>query len=352
MIYICVYLFIGFLNAYSHNPFPENVGIGQQGTCFQCHNTWPENANGDIQIYGIPSVIEPGARYEVDVVVSNQYNSGSWGFQIASVIGQYGVPQGGPLVQAGTWELINPDKTILETANDVDYIKQTLNGIFAGQNGAATWSFIWTAPEEYYGGITFAATGIAGDGELGNLGDYSYSTELITVIVPEYTDDFSNVNYYTQIEPIFNAYCLACHNGEFQYNNNGLVMDSYIDLMAGGNSGPPIIPFDSENSILYKTITGTSYDDLGIPSMPYFSFLIPEFLRNTIKAWIDEGANEFPCMLGDYDFDNDVNVSDVVQIVGCILNQNCNTDSCADISGDGSLSISDIILIIDIILEG
>ena len=62
---------------------------------FKCHNTWPENANGDIQIYGIPSVIEPGARYEVDVVVSNQYNNGSWGFQIASVIGQYGVPQGG-----------------------------------------------------------------------------------------------------------------------------------------------------------------------------------------------------------------------------------------------------------------
>ena len=116
--------------------------------------------------------------------------------------------------------------------------------------------------------------------------DYSYSTELSTIIVPEYTDDFSNVNYYTQIEPIFNAYCLACHNGEFQYNNNGLVMDSYIDLTAGGNSGPPIIPFDSENSILYKTITGTSYDDLGIPSMPYFSFLIPEFLRNTIKSSI------------------------------------------------------------------
>ena len=46
-----------------------------------------------------------------------------------------------------------------------------------------------------------------------------------------------------------------------------------------------------------------------------------------------------------------MNVNDVVQIVGCILNQNCNTDSCSNISEDGSLSISDIILIIDIILE-
>ena len=89
MFYIFMFLYIGFLNAYSHNPLPENVGAYPQFTCFQCHNTWTENAyeSGSIQIYGIPDIVEPGARYSVDVVVSNVYNNASWGFEIASFIG-------------------------------------------------------------------------------------------------------------------------------------------------------------------------------------------------------------------------------------------------------------------------
>jgi len=345
---IILSIFYSLVFGYSHNPLPENVGAYQQYTCFQCHNTWPENAteSGSVQIYGIPDIVEPGARYVVDVVVSNAYNTASWGFEIGSFIGYQG-----PLVQAGTWELTDPVKTIAEVANNVVYIKQTSEGIFPNQSGSASWSMIWTAPETFYGVVRFYATGVAGDGELGNLGDYSYKTDLITTVSVPDSDYPVNVDYYNEVVPIFQAYCMACHLADFQYNDNGLALDSYPNLMAGGNTGPAIIPFDAENSLLVKAIEGRA-DGEGIANMPYFSPLINENLINVIRAWIDEGAEEFPCILGDYNFDNQIDVSDVVQIVDCILNSNCDLNSCADINEDGSLSVADIIMIVNVILEG
>lgn len=334
---------------YSHNPLPENVGAYQQFTCFQCHNTWPENAteSGSVQIYGIPEIIEPGARYAVDVVVSNTYNNASWGFEIASFIGYQG-----PLLQAGSWELTDPTKTIAEIANNVVYVKQTSDGTFQNQSGSASWPMIWTAPDDYYGAVRFYATGVAGDGELGNLGDYSYKISLFATVVPPDSEYPVNVDYYSEVVPIFQAYCMGCHLADYQYNDNGLALDSYPNLMAGGNTGPAIIPFDAENSLLVKAIEGRANESDGIASMPYFQPLINETLRNVIRAWIDEGAEEFPCILGDYNFDNQIDVSDVVQLVDCILNLNCDLNSCADINEDGSLSVADIIIIVNVILEG
>ena len=335
---------------YSHNPLPENVGAYFQFTCFQCHNTWPENANesGSVQIYGIPDIIEPGARYAVDVVVSNVYNNASWGFEIASYVGAYEQS----LSQAGSWELTDPIKTIAEIANNVVYVKQTSDGTFQNQSGSASWPMIWTAPDDYYGAVRFYATGVAGDGELGNLGDYSYKTSLFATVVPPDSEYPVNVDYYNQVVPIFQAYCMGCHLADYQYNDNGLALDSYPNLMAGGNTGPAIIPFDAENSLLVKAIEGRAYESDDVNSMPYFQPLINENLRNVIRAWIDEGAEEFPCILGDYNFDNQIDVSDVVQIVDCILNLNCDLNSCADINEDGSLSVADIIIIVNVILEG
>ena len=255
-------------------------------------------------------------------------------------------------MQAGTWELTDSVKTIAEVANNVVYIKQTSAGIFPNQSGSASWSMIWTAPENFYGVVRFYATGVAGDGELGNLGDFSYKTDLITsVIVPDIEYPV-NVDYYNEVVPIFQSYCVSCHLEDFQYNDNGLALDSYLNLMRGGNTGPAIIPFDAENSLLVKAIEGRAYESDGIASMPYFSPLINESLINIIRAWVDEGAEEFPCILGDYNFDNQIDISDIVQIVDCIINVNCNLNSCADVNADNSVSISDIIIIVNIILEG
>ena len=55
---------------------------------------------------------------------------------------------------------------------------------------------------------------------------------------------FSQVDYKTDIQPIFNSYCSGCHTGGG--SSGGQDLSSYSSLMLGGNSGPTIIPGDSE----------------------------------------------------------------------------------------------------------
>ena len=56
----------------------------------------------------------------------------------------------------------------------------------------------------------------------------------------------AQVDYHTQIQPLFNNSCISCHGG-----SGGLSLTSYDNIMNGGNSGPAIIPFDHENSLLW-----------------------------------------------------------------------------------------------------
>ena len=51
---------------------------------------------------------------------------------------------------------------------------------------------------------------------------------------------FSQVDYASQIQPIFDQNCTSCHG-----SSGGLRLTSYEDLMSGGNSGSSIIAGDA-----------------------------------------------------------------------------------------------------------
>ena len=53
---------------------------------------------------------------------------------------------------------------------------------------------------------------------------------------------------------------------------------------------------------------------------------------------------------GDMNGDGEVNVQDIVEVVGCILDNPCL--DCADVNEDGVLNILDIVIMVNIILEG
>ena len=54
---------------------------------------------------------------------------------------------------------------------------------------------------------------------------------------------FAQVDYVTEIQPIFDNNCTSCHiNGGNYYG--GLDLSSYASLMEGGNSGNTIVPYD------------------------------------------------------------------------------------------------------------
>lgn len=99
---------------------------------------------------------------------------------------------------------------------------------------------------------------------------------------------FSQIDYNTQIQPIFNNNCISCHNNGGGYAG-GLDLSSFSDVLEGGNTGNNIIPNDYSNSLLYNRITLPEQNNL---SMPQFGPSLPESDINLIAQWIDEGALE------------------------------------------------------------
>ncbi|MDC0145010.1 hypothetical protein OAI93_00230 [bacterium] len=338
-----IFILLSFLISYSDNPINEFVGVGQQGTCYQCHNTYPPNIDGNIEILGLPEIIEPGERINLEIRINNDYFE-NWGFQIASVFNINGAPQGSPLVQGGTLEIIDTIQTISEESNGITYIKQTQDGTQTGES-EASWIVEWTAPENYYGYIQFYATGVSGNQAWNNLGDYTYSTQK-SVFIPPIYDELFNIDYQSQVQPIFNSFCISCHNEDFQYNNNGYIFTNWGEVISGGS----VIPGNPEASLLYDAIEHNDIDN-GATNMPYFSFEIPQNFIDIIYTWIEEGAESESCITGDYNGDSVLNIQDIVIITDCILNANCQNISCIDIDDDGLLTVADIVALVSLIIN-
>ena len=87
------------------------------------------------------------------------------------------------------------------------------------------------------------------------------------------------VSYQDDVQPIFDNSCTVCHG-----SSGGLSLDSYADLMAGGNSGDAVVAEDADNSLLVQVIEGTV-----TPQMPPGGSLSDSDI-STIREWIDDGA--------------------------------------------------------------
>jgi len=88
---------------------------------------------------------------------------------------------------------------------------------------------------------------------------------------------------FTQVRAILRDSCEHCHNDETA--ENSLVLKSYDTLIAGGESGNPIVPGKSDSSLLVQVIDGRVK-----PRMPYKEDPLPQADIDTIRRWIDAGA--------------------------------------------------------------
>jgi hypothetical protein len=79
--------------------------------------------------------------------------------------------------------------------------------------------------------------------------------------------------------PVMQQYCTACHGA-----SGGLSLTSYEDALAGGVSGPAIVPGDADDSLLYQVLLGPVGS---IPSMPLGQQLLPEATIDVVGDWID-----------------------------------------------------------------
>ncbi len=102
----------------------------------------------------------------------------------------------------------------------------------------------------------------------------------VTVVPTATPGGPATVSYRRDIQPLFDAYCVACHGGQA-----GLWLTSYEHLMAGSRHGPVVIPGDPEASELVRRLTGASQ-----PAMPLGGPPLPPDRIELVRRWIAEGA--------------------------------------------------------------
>ena len=92
--------------------------------------------------------------------------------------------------------------------------------------------------------------------------------------------DSNTVSFARDVQPIFNRVCVKCHGGEEV--KEGLVLKTYVEIMAGSDNGPVIAPGDPANSLLIDLITRGEMPKQG-PK------LLPGQIR-IITDWVAAGA--------------------------------------------------------------
>ncbi len=86
--------------------------------------------------------------------------------------------------------------------------------------------------------------------------------------------------------PIFESNCLRCHNSAEE--KGGLLLESYEDLMRGGDDGVPVVAGNADDSPIIRQVEGHAK-----PKMPPKADLRPEDIA-TLRAWIAAGAKYSP----------------------------------------------------------
>jgi mono/diheme cytochrome c family protein len=90
----------------------------------------------------------------------------------------------------------------------------------------------------------------------------------------------AKVDFARDVQPILRQNCVSCHGPAQQISGLRLDRKSAVFHRRG------VVPGSSTNSFLYNRISGNAYGT----QMPPTGALRPEQI-NTIKTWIDQGAD-------------------------------------------------------------
>ncbi len=93
-----------------------------------------------------------------------------------------------------------------------------------------------------------------------------------------------DIDFETQIKPIFVKQCVDCHKSE--KNESGYRLDIASLAIKGGDRGAAIVPGKSGDSILFQALIGKGE----VTAMPYEKTRLPDEQIELIRKWIDSGA--------------------------------------------------------------
>jgi len=164
-------LVAGTALAYSTNPPDARTGAPGENTCTQCHSTFPLNSgSGEITLAGFPAEYDPGASYDVTVVLSDP-DASRWGFEL-TLLDAAGDSAGDLILTDGG--------TQASSSGSRDYVKHNSSGTYAGTTGSAGWDFTWTAPAAGAGELTLYVAGNGANNNGGTSGDRIYASGFAT----------------------------------------------------------------------------------------------------------------------------------------------------------------------------
>jgi mono/diheme cytochrome c family protein len=93
------------------------------------------------------------------------------------------------------------------------------------------------------------------------------------------------VSFASDVAPLLVENCNGCHIDAMQ-NRGGLRMDTFAQILRGGDSGAIVTPGKGEQSLLVRKLRGMEGDRMPAGGRPAFS----EESIKLISTWIDEGA--------------------------------------------------------------
>ena len=126
---------------------------------------------------------------------------------------------------------------------------------------------------------------------------------IISLILPLFS--ISQVDYSSQIQPIFNTNCVSCHQGSASYFG-GLSLENYMSVTTGGNTAGGIIATG-----LLENYISTGY----MP--PYGSGTnLNANEVDLIIQWINEGALEVTEISSTLEKNREKNIIKIIDILG------------------------------------
>ena len=97
-------------------------------------------------------------------------------------------------------------------------------------------------------------------------------------------------SFAEDVVPIFRGRCVMCHApGQDGYEKSGLDLTTYAGVMKGTKHGPMVIPRDPDSSNLMWLLDWRASPEV---RMPHGKKQLSSCDRNTIRAWIREGAKD------------------------------------------------------------
>ena len=89
--------------------------------------------------------------------------------------------------------------------------------------------------------------------------------------------------FETKIRPVLVEQCYRCHSADGQAVRGGLSVENKDALLAGGESGPAVVPGNLEESVLWNAI---NYQDYKMPPKNP----LPKAVIEDFRKWIEMGA--------------------------------------------------------------